>query len=70
MRLGTFYHDTEKCLQKKSARVRVTDSPTRAPCKNKGVPPNKQATSLYGGPSACHEMHNEKNEADDEQNVE
>jgi hypothetical protein len=27
-------------------------------------------TSLYGGPSAGHEMHNEKNEADDEQNVE
>jgi hypothetical protein len=32
--------------------------------------PECSARPLYGGPSACHEMHNEKNETDDEQNVE
>ena len=31
--------------------------------------PERSARPLHGGASACHEMHNEKNEADDEQDV-
>ena len=59
--------------KKRRKRARHQFPHARALPKIKGVPPQRPGNTsspLYGGPSACHEMHNEKNEADDEQNVE